>query len=143
MEPANEDHTRFGRVSGFPYQLSPLKTKTPLPIPELDFTEAGLSIAKLFNKENRIYATPDKFFTTKFCDIFQQTRPMYTTLAEAKPWLRSNMKYWPRQLNFTMFFTTQGCGISHEIIDSGLSLTLQMRAFYQFHVYFTVRRILY
>ena len=30
-----------------------------------------------------------------------------------------------------------------EIFDSGFSLTPQIRPFYQFHVYFTVRRVLY
>ena len=59
---------------GFPFQLSPLKTKTALPIPAVDFTEPAPSIAKIFNQENRIYATPDEFFVTKFCGIFQQTR---------------------------------------------------------------------
>ena len=53
------------------------------------------------------------------------------------------MKYWPQQLNFAVFCATQGCRISREIFDSGLSITPQIRAFYQFHVYFTVRRILY
>ena len=32
-------------VSGFPYQLSPLKTKLQLPIPAVDFTEPAPSIA--------------------------------------------------------------------------------------------------
>ena len=32
-------------VEGFPFQLSPLKTKTALPIPALDFTEPAPSIA--------------------------------------------------------------------------------------------------
>ena len=63
-------------LEGFPYQLSPLKTKTAL----------------------------------------------------------SNMIYWPQQLNFATFCATQGCGISREIIDEGMSLTPQIRAFYQFHV---------
>ena len=31
---------------GFPFQLSPLKTKTALPIPAVDFTEPSRSIAK-------------------------------------------------------------------------------------------------
>ena len=53
------------------------------------------------------------------------------------------MKYWPQQLSFAMFCATQGCGISREIFDSGFSLAPQIRAFYQFHVYFTIRRILY
>ena len=53
------------------------------------------------------------------------------------------MKYWSQQLSFAVFCATQGCGISREIFDSGFSLEPQIRAFYQFHVYFTIRRILY
>ena len=113
-------------------------------IPAVEFTEQAPSNAKIFSKENRIYATPDEFFTTKFRDIFQQTRLKHTASAEAKTWLRGpNMKYWAQQLSFAVFCTTQGCGISREVFDSGFSLTPQIRAFYQFHVYFTIRRILY
>ena len=131
-------------VEGFPFQLSPLKTKRALSIPAVEFTEPAPSIAKIFNKENRIYATPDEFFVTKFRDIFQQTRLKHTTSAEAKTWLGGpKMKYWPQQLNFAVFCATQVCGISREIFDSGFSLMPQIRAFYQFHVYFTVRRVLY
>ena len=36
-------------VEGFPFQLSPLKTKTELPIPAVDFTESAPSITKIFN----------------------------------------------------------------------------------------------
>ena len=130
-------------VEGFPFQLSPLKTKRALPIPAVEFTETAPSVAKIF-KQNRIYATPDEFFTTKFRDIFQQTRLKHTTSAEAKTWLRApNMKYWSQQLSFAVFCATQACGISREIFDSGFSLAPQIRAFYQFHVYFTIRRILY
>ena len=131
-------------VGGFPYQLLPLKRKSALPIPAVEFTEAAPSIAKIFNEEKRIYAAPDEFFVTKFRSIYQQTRLTHTLSAEAKTWQRGpNMKYWPQQLNFAVFCTTQGCGVSREIFDSGLSLTPQIRAFYQFHVYFTVRRVLY
>ena len=127
---------------GFPYQLSPLKTKTALPIPAVDFTEPAPSIAKIFNRENRIYATPDEFFVTKFRDIFQQTRLTHRSSAEAKTWLRGpNISYWPQQLNFPVFCATQGYGISREIFDGRLSP--QISAFYQFHVYFTIRRVLY
>ena len=132
-------------LEGFPFQLSPLKTQTALPIPAVEFTESAPSIAKIFN-QNRIFATPDEFFTTKFRGIFQQTRLQHNTCtaAEAKTWLRApNMKYWPQQLSFAVFCATQGCGISREIFDSGFSLAPQIRAFYQFHVYFTIRRILY
>ena len=36
-------------VEGFPFQLSPLKTKRALPIPAVEFTESVPSIAKIFN----------------------------------------------------------------------------------------------
>ena len=131
-------------TEGFPYQLSPLKTKIALPIPAVDFTESVPSIAKIFNQENRIYPTPDEFFVVKFPNIFQQLILTHKTSAEAKKWLRGpSMGYWPQQLNFAVFCATQGCGISREIFESGLSLTPQIRAFYQFHVHFTIRRVLY
>ena len=130
-------------VEGFPFQISPLKTKKTLPIPAVEFTEPAPSIAKIFN-QNRINAMPDEFFTTKFRGIFQQTRLKHTTAAEAKTWLRGpNLKYWNQLLSFAVFCATQGCGISREVFDSGFSLTPQIRACYQFHVYFTIRRILY
>ena len=120
------------------------KQKYHCQYPAVDFTEPAPSIAKIFNKETKIYAMPDESFVTKFHVIFQQTRLTHTASAEAKTWLRGpNMKYWPQQLNFAVFCAAQGCGISREIFDSGLSLTPQIRAFYQFYVYFTVRRILY
>ena len=40
-------------VEGFPFQLSPLKTKTKLSIPAVEFTEPASSVAKIF-KQNRI-----------------------------------------------------------------------------------------
>ena len=129
---------------GFPYQLSPLKTKTALPILAVDFTEPAPSIAKIFNRENRIYATPDEFFVTKFRDIFHNSRLTHRASAEARTWLRGpNMRYWRQQLNFSVFCATQGWGISREIFAEGLSLSPRIKAFYQFHVYFTVRRVLY
>ena len=70
---------------GFPYQLSPLKTKRELPIPAVDFTEAAPSLKKIFNSPVNIYVRPDSFFVAKFREIFQQTRIRHNTAAEAKP----------------------------------------------------------
>ena len=53
------------------------------------------------------------------------------------------MKYWLQQLNFAVFCATQACGVLRDIFDKGVSLPPQIRASYQFHVYFTVRRILF
>ena len=131
-------------VEGFPYQLSPLRTKKALPIPVVDFTEAAPSLKKIFNNPINLYVKPDSFFVAKFREIFQHTRIRHNSAAEAKRWLGGpQMDYWPQQLNFAVFCATQGCGISREIFDSGLNLSPQMRAFYRFHVYFTIRRILF
>ena len=129
-------------VNGFPYQLSPLKTKKPLPIPAVDFTEPAPSIKKIFAGLIKIYVTPDSFFQVKFREIFEQTMLRHNSAAESKVWLGGpNMKYWPQQLNFAVFCATQGCGISREVFE--MKLPEQIRAFYKFHVYFTVRRILF
>ena len=129
---------------GFPYQLSLLGTKFSLPIPAEPFHGKALSLKKIFNADMKIYVTPDQYFTTKFREMFQKTKLRHTSAAESKHWLAGpDMKYWPKQLNFAVFCTTQGCGVSREIFDSGLDLPSQIREFYVFHVYFTVRRILY
>ena len=129
-------------VEGFPYQLSPLKTKTALPIPAVEFTKPAPSLKKIFNSTINIYATPDSSFVVKFREIFQKTKIRYNSASEAKRWLGGpHMNYWPQQLNFAVFCATQGCGISREIFDG--ALPQQVKAFYIFHVYFTVRRILF
>ena len=57
------------------------------------------------------------------------------------------MSFWPQQLNFVLWCATTGCGISRDILfsDSPTSLNLspQLRLFFLFHVYYTVRCILY
>ena len=129
---------------GFPYQLSPLGSKVSLPIPAVPFEGKVPSLKKIFNAGIKIYVTPDQYFTTKCREIFQETKLRHTSGSESKLWLGGpDMKYWPQQLNFAVFCTTQGCGILREIFDSGIDLPQQIRAFYRFHVYFTVRRVLY
>ena len=115
-----------------------------LPIPAVDFTEAEPSLNKIFNNSIKLYVRPDSFFVVKLREIFQNTRIRHNSAAEAKRWLEGpHMDYWPQQLNFAVFCATQGCEISREIFDSGLNLSPQVRAFYIFHVYFTVRRTLF
>ena len=90
----------------------------------------------------KIYVTPNSFFQVKLRDIFEQTNIKHYTAAESRAWLSGpNMKYWPQQLNFAVFCATQGCGISREVLE--LNMPDQIKAFYKFHVYFTVRRILF
>ena len=134
----------LGDSGFFPYQLAPLGSKEPLPIPAIPFEEKVESLKEIFNAPIKIYVTPSEYFTTKFRKIFTRTKLRHTSTEEGKHWQAGpDMKYWPQQLNFSVFCATQGCGVSREIFDSGIDLPPQIRAFYKFHVYFTVRRILY
>ena len=134
---------------GFPVQLSLTKqTKPQMPIPAVDFSEkTPQSIADALNKELKIYVTPTEFFTTKLREIFKNTQMKFTTAKYARKWLGGpNIGFWPQQLNFALWCATTGCGVSRDILfSSGSSLDLrpQIRSFFLFHVYFTVRRILY
>ena len=132
---------------GFPQQLTPSGLKgDSLPIPAVGFHDAAPSLKKIFNDQLNIYVTPDQYFTTKFREIFQKTKLTHHSGKESKTWLAGpNMKYWPQQLNFAVWCATTGCGISREIFDDNSAIPLQpnVRAFYKFHIYFTVRRILF
>ena len=56
------------------------------------------------------------------------------------------MSYWLQQLNLAVWCATVGCGVSRDLFDkniSSLSMPDNVYGFYQFHVYFTIRRILF
>ena len=137
---------------GFPMQLTPFKRtkQTQMPIPAVDFSEEidkSMQIADVLNKELKIYVTPTEFFTTKFREIFKKTQIKFSTAKYGRKWLAGpDLIFWPQQLNFALWCATTGCGISRDILSpsgSILNLSPQMRLFYIFHFFFTVRRILY
>ena len=134
---------------GFLAQLSLLQQNKPppQPVPAIAFSDnTGQSIAGLFNKQVKIYVTPTDYFTTKFREIFTKTQIKFTQAKYARKWLaKPDMSFWPQQLNFALWCATTGCGVSREMLFSNSSLQLsdQVRTFYQFHVYYTTRKILY
>ena len=133
---------------GFPYQLSLLQQNKPppQPVPAVAFSDSiTQSVADIFNKEVNIYVTPTDYFTTKFRQIFTKTQIKFTTAKYARKWLaKPDMSFWPQQLNFALWCATTGCGVSRELLfPSTLNLSEQIRTFYQFHVYYTTRTILY
>ena len=146
---AMKDALGMHQDGGFRFQLSLTKQNIPTkPIPAVDFSEKIQSnIGDVLNKELKIYVTPTEFFTTKFRQIFKNTHIKFTTSKYTRKWLGGpHMSFWPQQLNFALWCATTGCGISRDILfssDSSLDLSPQLRSFYLFHVYFTVRCILY
>ena len=92
-----------------------------------------------------IYVTPTEFFTTKFRKIFTKAKIKVTHAKYARKWLaKPDTSFWQQQLNFALWCATTGCGVSREMLfPSTLNLSEQIRTFYQFHVYYTTRKILY
>ena len=145
---ALRDALGFHQDGGFPAQLSLLTENKPQPVPGVDFSDSiTQSIGDVLNKELKIYVTPTDYFTTKFRQIFTNTKITFTSAKYAKKWLGGpNMSFWPQQLNFALWCATTGCGVSREILfssGSSLNLTPQIHSFYLCHVYYTTRKILY
>ena len=127
-------------IGGFPVELS-LNYHPLFPVLAVQFEENPEGFGELFNQKINIFVSPTENFTTKFREIFSKTQIKHTTGEESRSWLSGpKMKYWPQQLNFALWCATTGSGISREIMHE---LSQQLRAYYHFHVYFTVRRILY
>ena len=158
---SKEMKRQLGLAPGFPLEL------THNPNPKLEIPAAPFH-SEADNSETRgafrdalvqeeIYVTPSDKFKIKFRDIFTDTVICHRSSAESRRWLAGpNFEYWPQQLNFAFFCATTGCGVSQRILfedkmrdgkndltDSELNLPPQVRSFFWFHVYFTVRRILF
>ena len=154
---SKEMKRQLGLAPGFPLEL------THNPNPKLEI------LAVPFNSETRetgalkdalvqqeIYVTPSDKFKIKFRDIFSDTVITHRSSHESRRWLAGpNFEYYPQQLNFAFYCATTGCGVSRRILfedkmrdgkndltDSELILPPQV-SFFWFHVYFTVRRILF
>ena len=158
---SKEMKRQLGLAPGFPLEL----THNPNPkleIPAVPFnseaaTGAALHTLKDALVQQEIYVTPSDKFKIKFRDIFTDTVITHRSSHESRRWLAGpNFEYWPQTLNFAFFCATTGCGVSRRILfedkmrdgkndltDSELKLPPQVRSFFWFHVYFTVRRILF
>ena len=147
----------LGLPIDFPLELT-LNPKPSLPIPAVDFGEnRPLKSLNLREKLKRldIFATPTDSFSVPVRDIFSNTTIKHTSSKESHEWLAGpNMRYWPQQLNVAVWCATTGCGVSLRLLleekmggidvtDSELKLPPQIRAILWFHVYFTIRRILF
>ena len=133
--------------ASFPAKLSLLPQRILHPVPAIAYSgNITQSVADIFNKQMNIYVTPTDYFRTKFREIFTKTQIKFTQAKYARKWLaKPDMSFWPQQLNFALWCATTGCGVSREMLFSNSSLKLsdQVRTFYQFHVYYTTRKILY
>ena len=139
----------LGLITGFPIELTLNRGMVNRTVPAVPFHQRPHPLGSTLS-EQEIFVTPDQSFGIFFRDIFKKTQITHMTGAESREWLsRPDMRYWPQQLNFVLWCATEGCGVSTRILfeddvtDHGLKLLKQVRSFMQFHVYFTMRRILF
>ena len=159
---SKEMKRQLGLAPGFPLEL----THNPNPkleIPAVPFNSETREASETLNTikdalvQQEIYVTPSEKFKINFRDIFTDTVITHRSSHESRRWLAGpNFEYWPQTFNFAFFVATTGCGVSRRILfedkmrdgkndltDSELILPPQVRSFFWFHVYFTVRRILF
>ena len=126
-------------MSQFPKSF--VLNKSLKPVPAL--SPAGHTLKPLL-MDLQIYVTRTEKFITHPRDIFKKEVLNHTTAKESNEWLAGpKMRYWPQQLNFAVWCATTACGISFEDhLLGGGSIPPQIVSFCQFHVYYTIRRIL-
>ena len=159
---SKEMKRQFGLAPGFPLELT-YNPNPKLEIPAVPFNSETREASETLNTikdalvQQEIYVTPSEKFKIKFRDIFTDTVITHRSSHESRRWLAGpNFEYWPQTLNFAFFIATTGCGVSRRILfedkmrdgkndltDSELKIPPQVRSFFWFHVYFTVRRILF
>ena len=135
---SSEERSALGRMSSFPMELT--LSRNRYPVPGVSFSESVSDISdELVNLD--IYVTPTDSFQAKMRNVFTKTVVPFWSSKQCYAWLGApNYKYWPQQLNFAVWCATCGCGISLVELDKW---PLIIQGFLKFHVYFTVRRVLY
>ena len=135
---SSAEESALGKPSSFPMELTLGNNRYPLP--GISFEDDVDDIANsLINLD--IFVSPTKSFRAKMRNIFGKSMVRFTSGVQGNAWLNGpNYKYWPQQLNFSIWCATCECGISLAELDKYPKI---IQGFLKFHVYFTVRRVLY
>ena len=112
---SKEMKQNLGLTSGFPSALK-LNPSPKLVAPAISFHKTAHSLNDvLINHES--YVTQTDKFKIKFRDIFVDTMLTHYSGKEARRWLSGpNMNLWNEQLNWAVWCSTAGCGISSRIL---------------------------
>ena len=133
-----EEIDALGKMSSFPMELTLGKNRYPIPGVRFGVDAKDIAVG-LVNLD--INVTPTDSFSVKMRNVFVKTVVSFWSSKQAYAWLGGpNWKYWPQQLNFAVWCATCGCGIS--LVELGKWSKI-IQGFLKFHVYFTVRRVLY
>ena len=126
------------KFSSFPENLS--STNKTYPIPGIKFDESTKNVTEMLTILN-IYVSDKDGFISPMKNVFKNQTVGLTSGKEARAWLnKPNINHWPQQLNMAVWCATSGCGVS---LNDSLNYPRVIRSFFIFHIYFTIRRILY
>ena len=135
---SKDEISALGRKSTFPKEL--VLSNNRYPIPGVSFSESTSDIASELVTLD-INVTPTDSFQGKMRNVFTKTVVPIWSSKQAYAWLGGpNYKYWPQQLNFAVWCATCGCGVSLKELERWPKI---IQGFLKFHVYFTIRRVLY
>ena len=120
----------LGKEQAWPQKFTIKKVTYPFPPIAWHSTPSKTDFSNLL-----IEVSPGKKINMKVRNIFKSSTTEFKSAAAAKKWLRGpNMNYWAQQLNFAVWAATAGCGVGLDMIKDS--------PFLQFHVIFTIRRVL-
>ena len=126
------------KVSSFPKSLT--RTSQSYPIPAIEFNDFTPDVTKTLTFLD-IYVSNTKKFTANMRNIFKSQVVTFYSAKECKKWQnKPDFNHWPQQLNFAVWCATSSCGIS---LFESLNYPKVISSFIKFHIYFTIRRILY
>ena len=126
------------KVGSFPKSLT--ITNQSYSIPAINFDDFTSDVTKTLTFLD-IYVSNTKKFTANMRNIFKSQVVTFKSSKQSKKWLnKPDFNYWPQQLNFAVWCATSGCGIS---LFESLNYPKVINSFIKFHIYFTIRRILY
>ena len=81
----------------------------------------------------------ERSFNIEFPNIFVEYVIKEALEKRINTWQTKPFHFWQTQLDFTVWCSTSGCGISIDHLNSSLPM---LRSVYRFHVYFQIRKIL-
>ena len=99
-------------------------------------------VAPTLTKEHvQVQLTPDARFGAQYPAVFEKYRlPKVHSDTQVQAWRSSPMQFWQNQLNFAVWCSTAGCGVSFE--DHLNAEDPLLKSVYRFHTYYQIRRIL-
>ena len=127
-------------ASSFPKSLTMTNRSYPIPAIDFDFDDFTSDTTNMLTSLD-IYVSNTKKFTANMRNVFKSQVVTFKFGKQSRKWLNApDMNYWPQQLNFAVWCATSGCGVSP---FESLNYPKVVAGFVKFHVYFTIRRILY